>query len=366
MNRYWMEDTYGKYGVALEGYGPYLLPGTQDEYFITDFTAQHLTATPRRERRRPGERDRRRGRLIGELQRRQDRAWLTAGPARRPHLNRVVTAIPDATHLRRVRRARLQPRPSPRPPTSSIEHRRPRSRRRPLLAVGFDDRLETRTITVSRHGRLRRHRHRPRLRRWRLRTRTNTILRDMTTTAIATVRRQLVRPHAATATTATTRSSPGPTTSRRPSAMRTTTRSMSPPARTRAAPGRNSARCSSPSERPVPDELGPPNPEIPQNWAATRYIPWTSWRSAATIWPSASGTNSIEGEGSGMAVYAHELTHNLGIADNYNNPYAAPFQRAGHRLLEHDEPRLVRRAGRNPQPLAHPVRRRARRSGRST
>ena len=28
-----------------------------------------------------------------------------------------------------------------------------------------------------------------------------------------------------------------------------------------------------------------------------------------------------------MAVYAHELTHNLGIADNYNNPYAAPFQR---------------------------------------
>ena len=39
------------------------------------------------------------------------------------------------------------------------------------------------------------------------------------------------------------------------------------------------------------------------------------------------GTNSIEGEGSGMAVYAHELTHNLGIGDNYNNPYAAPFQR---------------------------------------
>ena len=78
----------------------------------------------------------------------------------------------------------------------------------------------------------------------------------------------------------------------------------------------------------VPDELGPPNPEITQNWAATRYIPWTSWRSAATIWPSASGTNSVEGEGSGMAVYAHELTHNLGLPDNYNNPYAAPFQRA--------------------------------------
>jgi len=78
----------------------------------------------------------------------------------------------------------------------------------------------------------------------------------------------------------------------------------------------------------VPDSLGPPNPELTQNWAATRYIPWTSWRSAATVWPSASGNSSTEGEGSGMAVYAHELTHNLGIADNYNNPYIAPFQRA--------------------------------------
>ena len=58
----------------------------------------------------------------------------------------------------------------------------------------------------------------------------------------------------------------------------------------------------------VPDAFGPPNPEITQNWAATRYIPWTSWRSAATVWPSASGNSSTEGEGSGMAVYAHELT----------------------------------------------------------
>jgi hypothetical protein len=29
-----------------------------------------------------------------------------------------------------------------------------------------------------------------------------------------------------------------------------------------------------------------------------------------------------------MAVYAHELSHNLGLPDNYNNPYLAPFQRA--------------------------------------
>ncbi len=38
--------------------------------------------------------------------------------------------------------------------------------------------------------------------------------------------------------------------------------------------------------------------------------------------------NSIEGESSGMSVYAHELTHNLGILDNYNNPYNIPPQRA--------------------------------------
>ena len=28
-----------------------------------------------------------------------------------------------------------------------------------------------------------------------------------------------------------------------------------------------------------------------------------------------------------MAVYAHELSHNLSIPDNYNNPFTAPFQR---------------------------------------
>ncbi len=78
----------------------------------------------------------------------------------------------------------------------------------------------------------------------------------------------------------------------------------------------------------VPEAFGPSNNEIPKNWADTRYIEWTSWASAATVWPNASGTNSLEGEGSGMAVYAHELSHNLGLPDNYNNPYVAPFQRA--------------------------------------
>ncbi len=62
------------------------------------------------------------------------------------------------------------------------------------------------------------------------------------------------------------------------------------------------------------------------NWAATRYVPWSSWAAASTIWPNASGNTSIEAESSGMGTYAHELTHNLNIPDNYNNPFGTPQQ----------------------------------------
>jgi M6 family metalloprotease-like protein len=81
----------------------------------------------------------------------------------------------------------------------------------------------------------------------------------------------------------------------------------------------------------VTDPFGPKhiNPLHPRgNWATTRYIPWTSWAAAANVWPAAGGTSSTEAESSGMAVYAHELSHNLNIPDNYGNPYTAPFQRA--------------------------------------
>ncbi|WP_053225748.1 M6 family metalloprotease domain-containing protein [Solirubrobacter soli] len=80
----------------------------------------------------------------------------------------------------------------------------------------------------------------------------------------------------------------------------------------------------------VTDPFGPKhiNPlHARGNWATTRYIPWTSWAAAANVWPSASGNSSTEAESAGMAVYAHELSHNLGIPDNYNNPFSAPFQR---------------------------------------
>ncbi|KAI0018189.1 M6 family metalloprotease [Xylariomycetidae sp. FL0641] len=77
-------------------------------------------------------------------------------------------------------------------------------------------------------------------------------------------------------------------------------------------------------ENSVPDSFGPPaNSSLP-NHAATRYVNWTSWASASTIWPNAGDGSSTQAESSGMATYAHELTHLLGVGDNYNNPYADP------------------------------------------
>ncbi|WP_033338204.1 M6 family metalloprotease domain-containing protein [Catenuloplanes japonicus] len=82
-----------------------------------------------------------------------------------------------------------------------------------------------------------------------------------------------------------------------------------------------------PDAASVSEDFGPPDPALP-NSAATRYVPWTSWASAATIWPNAGGGSSTQAESSGQAVYAHELSHLLSIGDNYNNPYGTPLRRA--------------------------------------
>ncbi|KAF2472727.1 M6 family metalloprotease domain-containing protein [Lindgomyces ingoldianus] len=82
------------------------------------------------------------------------------------------------------------------------------------------------------------------------------------------------------------------------------------------------------SKEDVPDAFGPPDNSTLPNYAATRYVDWTSWVSAASIWPNAGGGSSTQGESSGMATYAHELSHLLGIGDNYNNPYSIPPRRA--------------------------------------
>ena len=59
----------------------------------------------------------------------------------------------------------------------------------------------------------------------------------------------------------------------------------------------------------------------------TRYIPWTSFAAAKGVWPSAGGNTFTAAESSGAGPTAHELSHNLGIADNYNNPYGIPQRR---------------------------------------
>ena len=82
----------------------------------------------------------------------------------------------------------------------------------------------------------------------------------------------------------------------------------------------------------VPAEFGPPGAtegtvlnnlgQPMTNWAATRYVPWTSWRASANHWPNASGGSSTQAESSGQSVYAHEFSHLRGLPDNYNNPFS--------------------------------------------
>lgn len=78
----------------------------------------------------------------------------------------------------------------------------------------------------------------------------------------------------------------------------------------------------------VPESFGPPNDDELPNYAQTRYVDWTSWAAASAIWPNAGGGSSTQAESSGMSTYAHELSHLLGIGDNYNNPYSDPPRRA--------------------------------------
>ncbi|KJY42035.1 peptidase M6 [Streptomyces sp. NRRL B-1568] len=79
----------------------------------------------------------------------------------------------------------------------------------------------------------------------------------------------------------------------------------------------------------VPAAWGPPSPVAGGgNAARTRYVPWTSWQAAARIWPNAADGSSTQAESSGMATFAHELSHILGIGDNYNNPYGTPLSRS--------------------------------------
>lgn len=92
------------------------------------------------------------------------------------------------------------------------------------------------------------------------------------------------------------------------------------------------------SKEDVPAEFGPPGAtegpvyndagNLIPNWAPTRYVPWTSWAAAANHWPNAQSRgvipNSTQAESSGQSIFQHEMSHLLGIGDNYNNPYGVP------------------------------------------
>lgn len=80
----------------------------------------------------------------------------------------------------------------------------------------------------------------------------------------------------------------------------------------------------------IPERFGPKayDDTLTANWARTRFRPWTSWASAASIWPTAYGDTVTAAESTGMGGYAHELSHNLGLDDNYNNPFAEVAQRS--------------------------------------
>jgi M6 family metalloprotease-like protein len=82
-----------------------------------------------------------------------------------------------------------------------------------------------------------------------------------------------------------------------------------------------------PAKEDVTDAFGPPDDAL-TNWSTTRYVDWTSWASGSSIWPNAGGGSSTQAESSGQGVYAHELSHILGIGDNYNNPYGIPARRS--------------------------------------
>jgi len=79
----------------------------------------------------------------------------------------------------------------------------------------------------------------------------------------------------------------------------------------------------------VTEEFGAPGHPDHRNWATTRYVDWTSFFSAQQIWSHAlPGALSTQGESDGGSTYAHELSHILGVLDNYNNPYADNPKRA--------------------------------------
>jgi M6 family metalloprotease-like protein len=338
MNRYWMEDTYGKYGVHLEAYGPYELIGTQDDYFINDISGSS-NATCNTQARTANNGTPQLAVTDVALALPSTSASFSVGKILRgivtgstTTFNRVVTEIPDAGHIRTGAASTMAA--ASVATATNIKYTNTAGLQGLAaghsLTIGFGDRLETRNIVsvgtsgaggtgITLDSALN------------FDHATNTPLRDMTTTPINSVpANAFIYSCDRNSRTDSLIAWADHATAAERAAFDNTFYVYAGQDESGTWQEFGEMQFTGGPSQPdtVPEAFGPPNNEIPRNWAETRYIPWTSWRSAATVWPNASGTNSLEGEGSGMAVYAHELTHNLGIADNYNNPYIAPFQRA--------------------------------------
>jgi len=71
-------------------------------------------------------------------------------------------------------------------------------------------------------------------------------------------------------------------------------------------------------------------------WAATRYVPWTTWFASMNFWTTEGTVTdagyrwevSTQAESDGMATFAHEFGHIRGLPDNYNAPFTLPMTRS--------------------------------------
>jgi hypothetical protein len=151
MNRYWMEDSFGRYGVNLVGYGPYQLFGDQNEYFINDISgSNNLTCNIQTRSINSAQTNVTSIAVASSASFSVGKVLTGTAPSGGGSglgSTRTVTGIPDATHL--------QTGPATTVGTTSLAGK---STIRPAslagiaaghsIAIGWDDRLENRTVAA--------------------------------------------------------------------------------------------------------------------------------------------------------------------------------------------------------------------------
>jgi hypothetical protein len=94
MNKYWMEDTYGKYGVQLDAFGPYRMPKKSFEYHVVESITGGTGASCPVQTNAAGAQTNVTNIAVASS------ALFTVGqPINVGTSARTITAIPDATHI---------------------------------------------------------------------------------------------------------------------------------------------------------------------------------------------------------------------------------------------------------------------------